>query len=238
MKPLWVIVTGDPVPPAQRSRGDFFAMFQQAAGSAYEGPWAVVDAREPEAAERLPTRHEACAVIVTGSAARLGEQADWMLLVQRYLRETVDSGLPVLGVCFGHQLLGQALGGEVGANPNGREIGTVELSLLKRDELINEDHDPFQVNMTHVDSVLELPRGASVLARSPTEPHAAVRFTETAWGVQFHPEIDRHVLCHYVTARRTALVDEGHDPAALEAGAGDAPAGNEVLRRFVQRFAR
>lgn len=238
MKPLWFIVTGNPVPQAEARRGSFFQMFQAASREAYAGPWEVLDARDPEGLSRLPEPEQASGVIISGSPARLSDGTTWMRQLQSYLRQIVETRLPVLGVCFGHQLLGEALGGSVGPNPNGREMGTVELSVLTDDLLFSRKVRPFLVNMTHLDSVLKLPPQARVIARSELEPHAAVRFGEACWGVQFHPEIDREVLLDYVDARVDALLEEGLDPAGLASGADDALPGNQVLLRFLRMVNR
>src|SRR5688572_33354713 len=104
-----------------------------------------------------------------------------MLASERYLAGAVEAGVHVLGICFGHQLLGQALGGRVERNPLGREIGTVTAEVLAADPILSERR-PFTVNATHVDSVTELPPGAQVLARTARDPHSVLRFGPRAWG--------------------------------------------------------
>lgn len=142
----------------------------------------------------------------------------------------------MLGICFGHQLLGQALGGEVTKNPAGREIGTVDLDLVADDLLFGCAAAPYRVNATHVDTVSRLPPGARVLARTRLERHAAVRFTETTWGVQFHPEIDAEIMRAFLEERRALIDAEGLDSEALLQGVDDAPAGASMLAQFVQMF--
>jgi GMP synthase (glutamine-hydrolysing) len=118
-------------------------------------------------------------------------------------------------------------------NPRGREIGTVPLELVLDDPLLDRAQDPFLVNMTHLDSVVELPPGAEVLARSARDPHAAVRFGPRAWGVQFHPEIDAEVMADYVRGRWDLISAEGLDGERISAGIGEAPGGRAVLGRFL-----
>jgi len=141
--------------------------------------------------------------------------------------------VPVLGICFGHQLLAHALGGRVSTNPNGREMGSTRLTLLGNDELLGAGGS-FWVNNTHVDSVVELPPGARVLGHTAREPHAAVRFGPSAWGVQFHPEIDAEVLRDYFAARRSTLLAEGFDIEAAERALVDAPDAARLIGRFLE----
>lgn len=176
-------------------------------------------------------------VLVTGSPASVLDREPWMRAAGERLRAAVEDGVPVLGVCFGHQLLADALGGVVERNPKGREIGTVALELLADDPLLDPEHRPFTVNMTHVDTVLEPPPGARVVARTALDPSAVVRFAEDAWGVQFHPELDSEVMALYVEGRSEQIAREGLDVAAIRAAIRDTVAGRDVLRRFLARVA-
>src|SRR5690606_8428631 len=183
---------------------------------------------------RLPAADEVAGVIITGSPARIADQLPWMRRVQGAVVGLVERAVPVLGICFGHQLLGMALGGRSGPNPRGREIGTVMLSVLREDPIVAGPAS-FPVSMTHLDVVQELPPGARVLAATRLDPYAAVRFAENAWGVQFHPEMDAAIVSDYITALRAKLLDEGIDPEALVASVRDTPDAAEVLKRFAER---
>jgi GMP synthase (glutamine-hydrolysing) len=144
--------------------------------------------------------------------------------------------VPLLGICFGHQLIAQALGGNVRKNPRGREIGTVEVTTLAPDPLFEGLPDRFLANATHVDTVADLPPGATVVASTALEPHAALAFGALVRGVQFHPEIDEGVMRGYVEVRRQRLREEGLDAEAILAQAADTPLGRELLRNFIRRF--
>jgi len=235
-QPVALVITGEPIESARARRGGFDQLLIEAAGPGSFG-FVALDARG-----ELPSLEGYAAVVVSGSAASVTERAPWILATERRLAEAVRAGTPVLGVCFGHQLLGQALGGRVARNPRGREIGTVRLERLAADPLL-DDAEPFEVNMTHMDSVVELPPGARVIGRTALDPHAAVRFGERAWGVQFHPEMDAEVMTAYVDGRSEQIRDEGLDLGAIRAGIGEGGPGRAVLRRFLagvaaERFER
>jgi GMP synthase (glutamine-hydrolysing) len=161
------------------------------------------------------------------------------LRAEEYVRALVAARAPLLGVCFGHQLIAQAQGGLVAPNPRGREIGTVRLTARANgDPLFAGLPETFDVNATHVDSVLRVPIGARVLATTEREPVAAFALGRHVRAVQFHPELDGDAIAGYVRARATAIAAEGGDPDALVAEARDAPFGAGILANFVRGFVR
>jgi GMP synthase (glutamine-hydrolysing) len=228
---LCILVTGDPVAPTQARAGGFAALVRGGLAGVWQGDFVEVDARS---AAELPPAARFAGVIVTGSASSVTERAPWMLRAEQYLASAVASEQPVLGICFGHQLLGQALGGLVERNPRGREMGTVELAIVADDPLLDRSIVPALAHATHVDAVTRLPPRARILAQTALDPHAALRFGPRAWGVQFHPEFDHQVMGEYIEARRELLLEEGRNPAAMLAGIRAAEAGRLVLQRFVQ----
>jgi GMP synthase (glutamine-hydrolysing) len=227
MRPLGILVTGEPVPNVRSLRGPFERMIRETLGDAWAGPVVLLDAEKGE----QPRADELGALVITGSPASVTARSPWILDTEAALAEFVRAGVPTLGICFGHQLLAQALGGSVAKNPRGREIGTVALDVTEADPLLGDAPRRLFVNMSHVDSAERLPDGARVLARSELDPNAAVRFGERAWGVQFHPEFDGEIVRGYVDARRDLIAKEGIELDALVTQ--DAPESAALLRRFV-----
>jgi GMP synthase (glutamine-hydrolysing) len=224
-----ILVTGQTIPTIAERRGEFPAWIRERTGHAWRGEWGVHDVRSDGP---LPGPNDADAFVITGSSSSVTERAPWMLRVEALIREIVDSRRPLLGVCFGHQLIAQALGGEVRQNPRGREIGTIAVRRVEDDPLFGALPRTFDIHATHVDAVTRLPDGASRLAETSLDPNAAFRLGARVWGVQFHPEFDADVMRDYLRARAELVRGEGGDPDALLAGVRDHTNGETILRAF------
>ncbi len=231
MKPLLIVKVGQTLDAIARERGDFETWFVDGLG-VDPAQVRVADVRRGDA---LPNPTRLGAVLVTGSAAMVTDRAPWSVRTASWLQGALAVELPLLGVCYGHQLLADALGGLVGPNPRGREIGTVEVRRAPaagKDPLLSVLPERFQVQNTHVEAVLRLPAGAVRLAASDQDENHAFRVGERAWCVQFHPEMDAAIIRRYIQARADALRAEGLDPDALSRSAQDTPHGRTLLRRF------
>lgn len=230
MRKIVIVTTGEPIPSMIEQRGPFSAMIRDAIGGAWRGGYDAFDARTDE----FPDPAGAAAFIITGSAANVPHREPWMLRTEAWLRGVVDAGTPILGICFGHQILAQALGGEVVKNPRGREIGTVRIERREDDPLFDGVPESFHANVTHIDTVARLPEGAASLARSDKEDHHAIRFTPACYGVQYHPELDREIMLGYIEARREVLASERFDVESLAAAVAEADLARRTLHNFVR----
>jgi len=231
VKPFLVVKCGSAIPAVRAARGDYEDWILAGLGIARERARVAAVAEGAE----LPAPDEVGAAVLTGSSAMVSEREPWSERTAAWLRGAVATGLPVLGICYGHQLLAHALGGRVARNPRGREIGSIDVLTLpgaRDDALLGALPERILVQATHVESVLELPPGARLLAATATDPHQSFAVGPRAWGVQFHPEFDAGVIRGYLEARRELLAREGLDVPALLAAVRDSPHGRALLQRF------
>src|SRR5947207_3350760 len=205
--------------------GDYPRWFERTLG--FEMP--VTRAHEGEQLGPALDRVRPEGIIVTGSPLSVTEKAPWMLRLGDDLMRIGARGVPVLGVCFGHQLLARAAGGNVVLNPRGREIGTVRVQLTeagRRDPLFKWASDPeIEVQATHMDAVDPVPSGAVILASNENSAAQAFRLSETVAAVQFHPELWPEAMRDLIESRKDKLASEGLDAAALKAQVHEVRAG-------------
>ena len=127
-------------------------------------------------------------VVISGSQTSVYDDYDWIHEATELVRRVHRAGIPVLGICWGHQLLAQALGGRV-VDMGTHELGYEQIVRLGADPLFEGIPAEFTSFETHGDRVAELPSGAVTLARNDYGIQA-FRMDHT-YGVQFHPEYDR-----------------------------------------------
>lgn len=234
MKPVLIVRTGRAPDVISARHGDFPRWFKL--GLRLREP--LVRIVDVEHGDALPDPSECAGVILTGSASMVTERLPWSERTAGWIRDAMDIELPMLGVCYGHQLMSHALGGRVDYLPGGREMGTVALNTqagASDDVLATDLPSTFRAHATHEQSVLELPPGAVSLARSDRDPNHLVRYGKHAISTQFHPEFSAEVMRAYIRRKDDALRQEGQNPDALLAAVAPTPMATRLLRGFVSR---
>jgi GMP synthase (glutamine-hydrolysing) len=234
MKPLLIIRTGRAPEVISARHGDFPRWFRL--GLRLPAPHVrVIDV---EQGDRLPDPGECAGAVITGSASMVTERLPWSERTAGWIRDAMDVDLPLLGVCYGHQLMSHALGGRVDYLPGGREMGTVSLTTATEhaggDMLGSSLPGSFHAHATHEQSVMDLPAGAVALARSERDPHHLVRYGKHAISTQFHPEFSAEVMRAYIRRKHDVLRDEGQAPDDMLAAVVATPAATMLLRHFVR----
>jgi GMP synthase (glutamine-hydrolysing) len=225
------------------AHGDYPDWFRRALGASEE-QMPVLRTAPELGGEKLDRevlfRTKAKGVLVTGSPLSAAAKEGWMEELGEALLRAGQAGTPVLGVCFGHQLLGQSAGGEVARNPRGREIGTVQVQLTeagRKDPLFSwAEASRIDVQATHAEAVLPPPR-ATLLASNENCATQALRLSETVASVQFHPELEPQALRALIRSRAEQLRGEGLDPVGLEASVRETD-GRRILRAFADQVRR
>lgn len=232
-KKIIVVKTGDTFASIKERFGDFEDWIIKGLNVLPEDTRVVDAARE----EQLPELDTCRSAVIAGSHEMVTQNFGWSLRVESWVAQLVENRIPVLGICYGHQLLAKAVGGIVDYHPKGIEIGTVEIRNAggeewKSDGLFSGLPDPFKVHACHSQTVVALPDRAVLLARNAYEPHHAFRIGPNAWGVQFHPEYDGDIMQAYIQNMEDIIVSSKQAPATVLAAVEPTPVAAEILTRF------
>jgi GMP synthase (glutamine-hydrolysing) len=193
----------------------------------------------PFLGELLPPPGSVAAAVITGSWAMVSDREGWSEYTATWIRKAMKHAQPLLGICYGHQLMAHALGGKIDYHPGGIEIGVHAVALSekgKADPFFNAWPAVFSAPLTHMQTIAAMPAGAVTLASSSHDPHQIVRYGRNAISVQFHPEFDASILSACIKRREPQLAKEGFDLPALLAGVTETPYARDVLTQFVRRY--
>lgn len=220
---IGILQTGRALEDLAARHGDFDAMFKTLlAGRGFEfASYPVIDDVLPDA----PT--ECDGWLITGSRHSAYEKLQWIARLEEFLRDVYACNVPIVGICFGHQVLAQALGGTVEKFRDGWGIGPHVYDFEGIDA-------PVVINAWHQDQVTRLPVGASTVGRSEFCAHAAVVYENRAFTVQAHPEFQNGFMADLI-ARRSGQVDPVLECEARDRLKDHSPS-HEIVDQIVSFF--
>lgn len=150
-----------------------------------EARFTLVNVVEGEAFPDLATLD---AVLLTGSRAGVYEDHPWIPPYISFLRQCRDAGLPVGGICFGHQIMAEAFGGRVEKSDKGWAIGRKRHRITDAGRPLFPDHIDLTALSFHQDQIVDVPQGAWVILGNDHSPNGGLAYPFAALSVQFHPE--------------------------------------------------
>lgn len=193
----------------------------------------------PFEGEALPEASRIRAAVITGSWSMVTNRESWSEQTADWIREATENGTPLLGVCYGHQLMADALGGKVDYHPKGPEIGIKTVELLPAgfdDPLFAGLPSHFQAHLSHRQAVLAPPAGATVLARSSHDDNQVLRYGPRSWSVQFHPEFTPAIMAACIETKAEQYSKEGFNVRSLLSQLRPTPQALAVLKRFASMW--
>jgi GMP synthase-like glutamine amidotransferase len=233
MRRITIVETGL-VPPRWRERhGSFPAMFERMIRTADDA--VDFDVVSVVAGEPLPDPRSLQAILITGSAAGVYDGLDWIAPLEDFVREAYAKGTPTVGVCFGHQLIAQAMGGVVRKSDKGWGIGR-HVYRVAPDNAVIEDAE-LAISCSHQDQVIEAPATARTIMSSPFTPHAGLLYANgTTFTVQPHPEFDADFAYELCEARAGIAPDSvvATAKASLAEPLDSAKLGSAITRFLVR----
>ena len=158
--------------------------------------------------------------------------------MKNYIENAAGKNTPILGVCFGHQLLGQTFGAKI-KNKNPREFGTVTITLSeqgRKDKLFRGLDNRMDVLMAHGDTVENLTPGIHSLAFNDYTQNQAIAINDNIRGVQFHPEFSVEIMKALLHVRKEDMSTKDFDIKAANTHLRNAPDAKIVLNNFINYF--
>lgn len=224
MKSIAILKTDSVRPEWVERFGEYPDMFQTLLRRANRHlDFTVYDVQEGEYPKSLEDHG---AYLITGSKAGVYEEHLWLPPLVEFVRDLVEAEIPLIGICFGHQLVAQALGGSVGKSDKGWGVGVHRHEWRFKPEWLAMPDPDFKVLVSHQDQVHEVPSELQVLAGSDFCPIAALYKPGTVLTFQGHPEFVPEYSKTLMVSREDrigdealpkalASLDQGHDGDAL-----------------------
>ena len=229
-----IIETGlapEPIRDANDSYPEMFETLIRGADTGFQ-----FETISPVTGDKLPDPSSLDAILITGSAAGVYEQHDWMQPLFEFIRSAADARTPQVGICFGHQAMAKAFGAHVEKASVGWGLGR---------HIYDVAHTPgwmdpvssFALGVSHQDQVLSLPVGAEVIAASDFTPFAALDYpAASAMSFQGHPEFDNSFFEALYRVREGTRFSSEMVNAAVETLS--VPHNNDDVARWIANFFR
>jgi GMP synthase-like glutamine amidotransferase len=171
--------------------------------------------------------------ITTGSRYSVYEKEPWILRLIDFVKELDRQKIKLIGICFGHQIIGMVYHGKVENSVKGWGIGVAENRIISAPSWMTEGNDKLNILVSHQDQVTMLPEGAVVIAESDFCPYFVVQWSEHFLSIQGHPEWKKEYSRALMNARRGIIpakrIEEGL--ATLDLGVD-----NKMFVRWIMDF--
>ena len=221
---LAILETGRPPGNLAQEYGDYPAMFEQMLGPEFE-----VERFDVQAGELPPSPNGQAAFLITGSPAGVYEPLPWIAPLREFICSA--DGAKMVGICFGHQIMAQALGGEVVKSEKGWGAGLHRYEVVGSEPWIDGEGS-VAVPASHQDQVVVQPPGTRVVAQSAFTPFAGLAWTDrAAISFQFHPEFSPAFAQALIEKRYDIVPDPDGAIASL-----DAPNDSARVAGWIRRF--
>jgi GMP synthase-like glutamine amidotransferase len=200
---IGILQTGQAPDALKPDSGDYPEMFQRILagyGLTFQN-WHVENMEFPAGV------HDAEGWLITGSRHGAYEDHPFIKPLEQFIRDAHAAGVPMVGICFGHQIMAQAMGGKVERFAGGWSVGPTAYDF---------GGETITLNAWHRDQVVEVPPGATVLAQNGACQVAALGYDDTMFSLQAHPEYPSDFIAGLMRTRGPGLVPEDTMAAARE----------------------
>ena len=170
--------------------------------------------------------------VITGSRFGVYDGDPWIAALEGFVRDCRDAGVPMVGICFGHQVIAQALGGKVGKSGKGWGLGVHDYTVQDWPEALGAAPEKISIQAYHQDQIFTPPENAETIASSEFCDYAALWYPGFALTVQGHPEFGKPYTKALLESRRGTVLK----PDEVDVAQGSM--GKDVTRGDLARIVR
>ena len=182
---------------------------------------------------QLPERADECSAwLITGSADSVYDDLEWLNALKEFIRLSVKQ-VPIVGICFGHQLLHEVLGGKVERSDKGWCIGTHHYQVSRQASWMQPEAAAFDLLASHQDQVMIPAPDSQTLASSASCPVAMSAFGDYAISMQPHPELLADLAELVFSTRRD---EQGHGVTDEALASLETPLDDQLAARWIVNF--
>lgn len=210
---IGILVTGTPSEELRHLYGSYAQMFIQLLTS--QEPTFEFDCFAVNEGQFPPSVRSCDGWIITGSRCGVYDDLPWMAPLKQLVREAFAARVPLVGICFGHQIVASAFGAPVEKYAGGWGVGLHRYRLEAGFPFVGEGRDEFVLNAMHQDQVMALPDQARLLASSPFCAYAALVYGDSILTFQPHPEFTLAFERELIRLRLGSQVPEALGQEAL-----------------------
>ncbi|MCF4097503.1 glutamine amidotransferase-related protein [Maritalea mediterranea] len=232
---ITILQTGlvpEPLREAFPTYGEMMQIMLKQAGGEFDFRVISVVENEP-----LPPLDDVEALLITGSSHGVYDPLPWIDPLKTFIRAAYEQHIPMVGICFGHQIMAEALGGHAGKSEKGWGLGRHAYRLENLPEIFGVEAQDVHITASHQDQVLSPPAQAEIIARSDFTPNAGLFYPDgPAISVQPHPEFSDSFSRTLFTKRKGVVFDPDDADQALASLAD--PSSSALLGELFVRFFR
>ncbi len=185
----------------------------------------------------MPASIDACdGWLITGSRHGVYDNLDWMFPLQDFIRELASTEIPLIGVCFGHQIIAQALGGQVVKSDKGWGVGLHQYRIDQTHSWMGNESQQVGIYAFHQDQVVKFPDSAQVFSSSDFCPYAGLSYGDSIISVQAHPEFEADYETALLEAYGGTVVPAEVAQLALDSMSGGNKEDRQMLASWFAEF--
>ncbi|ABZ78412.1 GMP synthase - glutamine amidotransferase domain [Shewanella halifaxensis HAW-EB4] len=200
---LGILQCDDVRPELQAKYGNypqmFISLFESVGVTIQFKVYRVIDGQYPESIDRCD------AYITTGSRFGVNDDADWIRRFEQFVVELYLANKRFIGICFGHQMMAKALGGQIKPSEKGWGIGVNKAQIVLPQAWMSADLNEISLVVSHQEQVVKLPEDAVILAGSEFCPFYMMQIKQHFLGIQGHPEFSKEYVRALMDARRDCI---------------------------------